>query len=119
MYWKVSESEAHWFMQAIHGGDGEIRRRGFFKDVMKLPVDFEVWELAPGVSEGMHVHDGETMLEELYYFLEGEGVMWVDGERVPIAAGDAVLAPAASDHGFKNTGSGPLRLVLVWGRPKA
>ena len=77
MYWKVSESEAHWFMQAIHGGDGEIRRRGFFKDVMKLPVDFEVWELAPGVSEGMHVHDGETMLEELYYFLEGEGVMWV------------------------------------------
>ena len=117
MHWKESESTVASYMQAIHGGDGEIKRTGFFGGVMKLPIDFEVWELAPGVSEGSHVHGGENILEELYYFLEGEGVMWVDGENVPVTAGDALLAPAGTDHGFKNTGSGPLKLVLVWGRP--
>jgi len=36
-----------------------------------------VWELDPGTSEGRHTHGEERPLEELYYFLEGQGVMWM------------------------------------------
>ena len=63
------------------------------------------------------IHDGDSALEELYYFLEGEGVMWADGEDVPVKGGDAVLAPEGSDHGFRNTGHSPLKLVILWGKP--
>ena len=76
-----------------------------------------MWELDPGVSEGSHIHGDEGALEELYYFLKGDGVMWVEDEEVPVSAGDAVLVPDGIDHGFRNTGSEPLRLVLIWGKP--
>ena len=113
MHWKESESTA-----AL--SKDRIKETLFFENVMTLPVDFAVWELATGVSEEYHVHNGDVKygpLEELYYCMEGEGVMWIDGEDVPVAAGDAVLAPARSYHGLKNTGSVPLKLVLIWGTP--
>ena len=76
MYWKEKDS-AGIVEQSIHGGDGVIRRRGFFDGVSHLPIKFQVWELDPGVSEGSHSHEGDTSLEEIYYFLEGSGTMWI------------------------------------------
>ena len=111
MYWKESESTATL-------SKDRIKETLFFENLMTLPVDFAVWELAPDVSEDYHVHNGDLKygpLEELYYFMEGEGVMRIDGEDVPVTVGDAVLAPAHSYHGLKNTGSAPLKLVLIWG----
>jgi mannose-6-phosphate isomerase-like protein (cupin superfamily) len=117
MYYKTSESAVTKLSQAIHEGDGEIIRTPFFGDVSKLPVRYEIWALEPGGSEGRHVHDGQSALEEFYYFIEGEGLMWADGEDIPMTAGDAVLAPEGSDHGFRNTGSEPLKLLIIWGKP--
>ena len=102
---------------AYHGGEGVIRTRGFFDGVSRLPIKFQMWELDPGDSEGAHVHEGGHALEEIYYFLSGDGTMWADGEEFPVTAGDAVMAPAGSDHGFRNTGSKPLKLVIIWGKP--
>jgi len=76
-----------------------------------------MWKQDPGVSEGSHVHGNDRALEEFYYFPEGEGRMWIDGEDLAVSAGDAVLVPQGADHGFRNTGSRPPRLVLIWGRP--
>ena len=45
--------------------------------------------------------------------------MWIDGEDVPVTAGDAVMVPPGVDHGFRNTGTEPLRLILLWGEPQA
>ena len=117
MYWKEKDS-AGIVEQSIHSGDGVIRRRGFFDDASRLPIKFQVWELDPGVSEGSHSHEGDTSLEEIYYFLEGSGTMWIDGQDVPIAAGDAVLVPPGIDHGFRNVGDIPLKLVIIWGKPR-
>jgi mannose-6-phosphate isomerase-like protein (cupin superfamily) len=44
--------------------------------------------------------------------------MWIEGEELPIVAGDAFLVPPGVDHGFRNTGSEPLRLVLLFGKPR-
>ncbi|MFQ5933489.1 MAG: cupin domain-containing protein [Dehalococcoidia bacterium] len=116
MYWKEKDS-TDVRAYRIHEGEGQIKTRGFFNDVSKLPIKFQMWELDPGVSEGGHTHEGDNALEEIYYFLKGEGVMLVDGEDVPIQAGDAILVPPGVDHGFRNTGNGPLKLTIIWGAP--
>lgn len=126
-YWKQSDTTDLREHPAMHGGDGTIIRRSFFREQSQLPVRFDIWELAPGVSEGSHTHGGdhkpgspdydERPLEEIYCFLQGSGVMWIDGEDVPVMAGDAVMVPPGVDHGFRNTGTEPLRLILLWGEP--
>ena len=118
MYWKENDSKGDVKVWTIHDGDGAIKTRGFFSEVSRLPIRFQVWELDPGVSEGGHTHEGQDSLEEIYYFLDGRGTMWVDGEDVPVAAGDAMLVPPGVDHGFRNTGDGPLKLVIIWGKPQ-
>jgi mannose-6-phosphate isomerase-like protein (cupin superfamily) len=119
MFWKESDATDIQAIPAIHGGDGTIRVRRFFKDQSRTGVHFQIWELAPGASEGNHIHTGDDDgFEEIYYFLQGQGMMWVDGAELPIVAGDAFLVPPGVDHGFRNTGSDPLRLVLLFGKPR-
>ncbi len=117
MDWKQSETADVVDTPAIHDGDGVITRRRFFRDATRLPVKVEIWELPPGASEGSHIHDGKDALEEFYYFIGGEGVMWMDGREQPVRQGDAVLAPQGTDHGFRNTGDETLKLLLIWGPP--
>ena len=118
MFWKQSPSTDVVKAETIHEGNGAIKTRRLFEGVSRLGISLAVWELDPGVSEGSHTHEAERPLEEVYYFMEGSGVMWVDGEDVPVAAGDAVLVPPGADHGFRNTGDGPLKLVLLWRAPR-
>ena len=119
MYVKQNETSDVHETPNIHHGEGVILRRSMFHEQSKLPIRMEVWELEPGVSEGDHTHAGNGELEEIYYFLEGKGVMSVEGEDVPIAAGDSVMVPPGVDHGFRNTGDSLLKLVLIWGKPAA
>lgn len=117
MFWKENDLTGIRAYR-IHEGDGNIKTRGFFQGISRLPITLQMWELDPGISEGGHTHEGDDALEEIYYFLKGKGIMWVDGQDVPVAAGDAVLVPPGADHGFRNTGQEPLKLMIIWGRPK-
>ena len=87
MEWKQSETADVIDTPEIHEGEGVITRRRFFHGEVKLPVKFEIWELPPGASEGSHIHDGDDALEEFYYFIGGEGVMWMDGREQPVQPG--------------------------------
>ena len=116
MYGRESDSSVQ-IVQDAYGGDGAIRIHRFFPETTTLSARVAVWEIAPGASEGSHAHGDDRPLEEIYYFLEGDGVMSFDGEEVSVAAGDAVLAPEGVDHGLRNTGDGPMKLVIVWGPP--
>ena len=118
MYYKESDSTGLRQVPAYHDGDGVFSTRPLFDAASRLPIKVQLWELPPGASEGGHVHEGEDSLEEIYYFIEGEGEMWSDGDGFPVRAGDAVMAPPGSDHGFRNTGDAPLKLLIIWGRPK-
>lgn len=118
-YWKETDSTEVREIKGIHDGEGVIRVRSFFRNKMTTGINMHVWELAPGASEGNHIHEGEhDGYEETYYFLQGRGVMWVEGEEIPIQAGDAFLVPPGVDHGFRNTGDEPLRLVLLFAMPR-
>lgn len=117
MYWKQRESTDDVVLAQIHDGNGLIKRRNLFGDSSKLPLKFEIWELEPGVSEGNHTHPSSKPLEEIYYFLEGEGKMTFETEDVDVNAGDAIMVPPGILHGIYNPGSKPLKFAIIWGKP--
>jgi mannose-6-phosphate isomerase-like protein (cupin superfamily) len=58
-----------------------------------------------------HSHRG---MEEVIYVQKGSGKAWVDGEVVPVKAGDAILIPAGKRHMMINTGRKPLELFCAF-----
>ena len=56
-------------------------------------------------------------VEELWYFLSGEGEVWRDGlsHNVPVVvrAGFSLVIPAHTPFQFRNTGSGPLTFLIT------
>lgn len=68
-------------------------------------------EVQPGQQTPLHRHN----CEEVYYILEGRGSIESDGERFDFEAGDAVYNREKTAHRVFNTGSEPLRMLVVAG----
>lgn len=49
--------------------------------------------------------------EEIYFILEGEGRMRIDGETRPVQPGDAIAIPPGARHKIWNSGPGTLRFL--------
>ena len=87
-------------------------------DRTTLPVN-SLWQcslaeelLPPGATVPPHHHE---VLEEIYYIVEGSGLMTVGDEQHEVGAGDAVYIPRQHRHTLTNTGSTPMRILLVCG----
>jgi quercetin dioxygenase-like cupin family protein len=70
--------------------------------------------LEPGQSQKAHAHPGS---DKVYAVLEGSVHARVAGEERELRAGEAVLAPAGSEHGIENRSQGRAA-VLVWMAPR-
>ena len=68
-------------------------------------------EVEPGGWLGLHRHEPA----ELYSVVDGEGTVTVDGTDHLVSAGTVVYVPGDSEHGIRNSGSGPLRFFYVFG----
>lgn len=55
--------------------------------------------------------------EEVYIVLAGAGELLVDGEIVPLAAGDIVRVDPASQRALNNPGDVPLQVICAGGVP--
>lgn len=64
--------------------------------------------LEPGQATERHYH---AKAEEIYYVVAGAGEMELDGERRPIAPGDAVLIPPGAWHQVRAEDGGKLRFL--------
>jgi oxalate decarboxylase/phosphoglucose isomerase-like protein (cupin superfamily) len=71
-----------------------------------------IGELEPGMDSRLEVHAHEQ--PEIYYLLEGKGVIFLDGGRYELRPGHAVFIPSNARHGIQNTGKGPLRFFYVF-----
>ncbi|MGH8866562.1 MAG: cupin domain-containing protein [Actinomycetes bacterium] len=114
MFERAGESA---FDYRLHGGAEPTRIQWYFHERTQLPVAVQSWTLPPGGGEGAHAHGPDQPLEELYVVLEGSAAMRVDGVEHTLGPGDAVLATVGSDHDLRNTGSVPLTVMVIWGRP--
>ena len=68
--------------------------------------------LPAGASTDRHFH---KLSEELYFLLEGGGLMEIDGESRSVAPGDAILIPAGARHQI--TAVTPLRFLCCCAPP--
>ena len=68
--------------------------------------------LPPGCSVTPHHH---RQLEEIYYIMEGRGVMTVGDDEREVSAGDAVYIPRGNRHTLANTGTEAMKILLVCG----
>jgi quercetin dioxygenase-like cupin family protein len=73
---------------------------------------FEQW-VAPGNGAPTHSHP----VEEVLTVRDGEAEMWMDDERVIVAAGQSLIVPAGRKHGFRNSGSATLHIHAVLASP--
>lgn len=64
--------------------------------------------LPPGASTTRHHH---PRTEEIYYVLEGRGLMAIDGETRAVGPGDAIGIPPGAQHQITNMGEVVLKFL--------
>ncbi len=70
-----------------------------------------IYVFKPGETahpEARHVHD----VDEVFIFLQGSGVIPIDGTDYPVRAGDVVIVAAGEDHHTRSSVDDPL--VAAW-----
>lgn len=91
-----------------HNGGGLTTAYSFFSKLTDLQLVFRKRVLRPGSSIGYHLQEKD----EIYYILEGEGEMSMNGKTFPVKAGDAVLTRPGNSHGLKPTGKDSLTILI-------
>jgi quercetin dioxygenase-like cupin family protein len=69
-----------------------------------------VCEIAPGGELALHRHPPL----ELYYFLEGTGVVTLGSVEHAVQKGSTIYIPGGTAHRIQNNGTEPLRLFYVF-----
>jgi mannose-6-phosphate isomerase-like protein (cupin superfamily) len=71
--------------------------------------------LEPGEEIGEEVHNSR---DQFFRVEEGEGEVWIDGNRTEIEDDDAIVVPAGARHNIVNTGDEPLRFYTIYAPPE-
>ena len=71
---------------------------------------FGIIDFAAGRELEAHVHDDE---DDAFYILEGELTFQLGEEVVAAPPGTFVLVPPGVEHGFRNDGVDPVRMLNI------
>jgi mannose-6-phosphate isomerase-like protein (cupin superfamily) len=95
----------------IVGGDNSILRELFnpLKDDVATRYSLAHAKVKPGETTCAH----RLKSSEVYYILDGEGEMYVDGEKEKVSAGQVVYIPPSSVQRIKNTGTSDLAFLCI------
>lgn len=73
-------------------------------------VDYRISSYAPAAHVVRHSHDAK---EQIYHFLEGEGLLELGDKTHLVRAGDVALIPPHVPHALQNTGLQRLVFIVV------
>jgi len=73
-------------------------------------IDFRISRYAPKAYVAEHVH---KVQEQIYYVLEGEGILTLNNAEHLMRPHDYVYVPPGVPHSFTNTGLGGLVFLVV------
>jgi mannose-6-phosphate isomerase-like protein (cupin superfamily) len=93
-----------------HEGTGITTAYPFFADLKDLRLVFRKRALRPGASIGVHAQDDD----EIYYVISGAGEYTLDGKKIPVSAGTALLTRRGSTHGLRQTGKDDLVVLITY-----
>jgi quercetin dioxygenase-like cupin family protein len=73
-------------------------------------IDFRISRYAPNAYVAEHVH---KVQEQIYYVIEGEGILTLNEAQHLMRAHDYVYVPPGVRHSFTNTGTAGLVFLVV------
>ena len=73
-------------------------------------LDFRISTYAPKAYVHTHVHPNK---EQIYFFLEGEGVLELGAEKKVVRPNQFAFIPPHLPHGLHNTGNGQLVFIVI------
>ena len=80
----------------------------------ELGFDIHTLQLSVRVAPPGHTDDTfHCHGEAVHYYLSGHGDQIVGEESMAVEAGDLVFIPAGTSHGIKNSGDGPMRVLIA------
>jgi len=88
---------------------GTGRTRRFIGAEHAAAVSYFFVDNAPGEGPGLHLHP----YPETWIVLEGEARITIGDDVLHAVAGDTATGPASVWHGFKNCGTGRLRILGI------
>lgn len=87
----------------------DVARGVYGKTLLAEGVKVVLTRVAPGGGFSMHQDD----YGHLFYFVDGEGLVWVGGKRFKAQTGLAVRVAAGETHAYENTGTKALTLISI------
>ncbi len=95
-----------------HPRRGKVQGKAFLGRILGLKgMEVSFGAMEPGESAPfLHAHKQN---EELYVFLDGQGEMQVDGERIPVQPGTVVRVAPAGLRAWRATGTAQLRYLVI------
>jgi mannose-6-phosphate isomerase-like protein (cupin superfamily) len=92
-------------------GDGTVLREYLHPDKQPLDLRYSLAHAALGPGERSLRH--RLSVSEVYYILEGEGLMRIEGEEESVSAGDVVYIPPHATQCIHNAGDVVLRFLCI------
>jgi mannose-6-phosphate isomerase-like protein (cupin superfamily) len=93
------------------GGGHRVGNVEFLARTADTPrFTFGVIEFARGRELTAHIHQDE---DDAFYILEGELTFVLGDDQVKAPPGTFVLVPPGVEHGFRNDGSRPVRMLNI------
>lgn len=104
---KVELTDEHQFV----AGDGTHLREVLHPGKVPADIPYSIAHAVVKAGEASIPHSLRG--SEVYYILEGSGVMHVDGEEADVASGTTVYVPTNATQHIENTGTGDLAFLCI------
>ena len=85
---------------------GFVRQRVWQSDQLHC----NIYYFEPGQQNSLHCH---PTADEVVFCWEGEGIIVVGDEHFPFTAGETVLVPKNTPHGYLNTSQNSRMMITV------
>ena len=86
------------------------------KYLMRGPsIDWGVILLKPGELMGEKAH-GHNIIDETFYFVEGDGIMIIDNKEFEAPEGSVFLCEPKEMHNIRNVSDKPVKIVFIKSR---
>ena len=92
-------------------GDGSLLRQLLHPDKIDVACRYSLCHAVVRAGQSTTPHRLRT--SEVYYILEGEGVMFIDDESSPVRPGVAVYIPSNAAQHIENTGQADLKFLCI------
>jgi len=69
-------------------------------------------------KNSQRIHDGDGLIKRRNLFgpfTKAAGGVTIEGKNILVEKDEALMVPAGVDHGIRNSGNGPLEMMVFWG----